>query len=397
VKNPNEKILRFAQDDRARDDRGKDDREELNMRVLLLTTHLNIGGVTSYTVNLARGLRKKNIQVFIASSGGELVETLYAEGIPHLLLNIKTKCEFHPKLFLAFLKLLTFIKVNNINVIHAQTRVTQILAYFISTFCGTAYISTCHGFFKSGRLSRRLLGAWGDYTIAISDAVEDHLIKDFKLKKEKALLIYTGVDCEKFSRPIETTEKGLLRKSLGFEKSPVIGSITRLSPVKGLRHVLFAMKDILKVVPNARLLLVGEGPSKEYLMELARRLGIIKNVFFALSTTDTIRFLSIIDIFVFYSLQEGLGLSLLEAMAAGKPCVASNVGGISSVIEDGVTGILVPSKETHPLKEAIVKLLKNEKLRSEFAQKGQALVREKFSLNNMTNQVIGVYKRALQK
>ncbi|MFH1380929.1 MAG: glycosyltransferase family 4 protein [Candidatus Omnitrophota bacterium] len=367
------------------------------MKVLLLTTHLNIGGVTSYTVNLARGLLKKNIKVFIASSGGELVETLKKEGIPHLLLNIKTKCEFHPKLFPAFLKLLTFIKENNITVIHAQTRVAQILAYFISNFCGTAYISTCHGFFKNARLGRKLLGAWGDYTIAISDAVEDHLIKDFKLKKEKVFLIYTGVDCEKFSRVIGTDEKGRLKESLGFEKAPIIGSITRLSPVKGLRHVLFAMKDILEEVPKARLLLVGEGPSKEYLMELARRLGIVKNVFFALSTTDTRRFLSIIDIFVFYSLQEGLGLSLLEAMAAGKPCVASNVGGVSSVLEDGVTGLLVPSKETHPLKEAIVKLLKNEKLRNEFAERGRALVKEKFSLDGMTKQVMEVYSRALKK
>jgi len=297
------------------------------MKVLLLATHLNIGGVAVYTINLAKGLKKKDISVWVASSGGELVKRLEKNDIPHLTLGIRTKCEFNPKLILAFFKLLAFIKNNNIDIIHAQTRVTQVLAYFCSRFTRASYVSTCHGFFKKTRIARRFFGAWGKHVIAISDAVVDHLVKDLNVKNNDISLIYNGVDSEVFSQALDKDERGILKNNLGLAKSPVIGSISRLSPVKGLKYLLLAMKDILREMPEVRLLLVGEGPSKEYLMGLARKLGIENNVFFALNTTQTERFLSIIDVFIFYSLEEGLGLSLLEALASGKACVASNVGG----------------------------------------------------------------------
>ena len=364
------------------------------MKALLLTTHLNIGGVSSYTVNLAKGLKKKNLAVWVASSGGEMEKELKKEGIPHLKADLNTKFEFHPKLLFAFFRLLNFIKKENIEIIHAQTRVAQVLGWALSAFTGIAYVSTCHGFFKSERLGRRIFDAWGKYAIAISDAVREHLIKDFRLKKDRVILIYNGVDSEKFSRRVAEDEKGAIRRNLGFAKFPIVGSVTRLSPVKGLRYLFFAMKDILREMPEVKLLLVGEGPSKAQLTELANKLGIQKSVFFGLSTTQIQRFLSIIDVFVFYSLEEGLGISLLEALAAGKPCVASDVGGVSSVIEDGKTGILVPPKDTHALKEAIIKVFKEDRLRASLSKKGQDLVKEKFSLERMVKGVMDVYEKA---
>lgn len=367
------------------------------MKVLLLTTHLNIGGVSVYTVNLARGLKDKKVSVWVGSSGGELVGKLTKEGISHVKFDVRTKFEAHPKLAVTFFKLLNFIRKNDIDIVHAQTRVTQVLGYLLSIFSRVNYVSTCHGFFKSERIGRKLFGAWGDSIIAISDSVRMHLIKDFKEKSEKVHLIYNGVDDKFFCGDLNENEKGVLRNNLGFFKSPVVGSVSRLSPVKGLRYLLFAMKDILKEMPEVRLLLVGEGPSKDYLMGLAKKLGIESSVFFALSTTHPQRFLSIIDIFVFYSLEEGLGLSLLEALASGKPCVASNVGGVASVIKDSVTGLLIPPKDTHALKEAIMKIMKNKKLSTLLAKQGKALVKKKFSLDHMTEEVIDVYSKAAKK
>lgn len=367
------------------------------MRVLILTTHLNIGGVAVYAVNLAKGLKAKGVSVFVASSGGDLEKVLDKEGIPHLRVNVKTKFEFNPRLIPVFFKLLAFIRKNNINIIHAQTRLAQVTGRLLSAASGASYVSTCHGFFKKNRIARRLFSAWGNHCIAISDAVKDHLIGDFNVKPDNVFLIYTGVDTNRFSAKIEEGSKSALRNTLGFTRSFVIGSVSRLSPVKGLNYLLFAMKDILKEDPSLNLLLVGEGPSKDYLSELARRLGIENNVFFALNTTETERFLSIIDVFVFSSLQEGLGLSLLEALASGKPCVASNVGGVSSIIEDGVTGILVPPKDTHALKEAIMRILKDKKLKTSLMQNGSALVRRKFSLERMIDEVVDVYNKALRE
>ncbi|MCQ9206995.1 MAG: glycosyltransferase family 4 protein [Omnitrophica bacterium] len=369
----------------------------MNMKVLLLTTHLNIGGVAVYTVNLARELKKRGISVFVASSGGDLVKALKKEGIVHLPVNVNTKFEFNPCLLPAFFELRKFVKENKIDIIHAQTRVTQVLAHLLSGASSASYVSTCHGFFKKERLGRKLFNAWGDHCIAISDVVREHLVKDLKVKKEHVFLIYNGVDVERFAPHMGEKEKGLLRNDLGFARSPVIGSVSRLSPVKGLKYLLFAMKDILKEEPSCHLLLVGEGPSRAELLELSKRLGIESNVFFAMNTTETERFLSIIDVFVFYSLEEGLGLSLLEALAAGKPCVASNVGGVSSVVEDDVTGLLVPPKDTHALKEAIIKVLRDDDLKRRLAKRGSEMVKEKFLLSKMTGEVLDVYEKARQK
>ena len=372
-------------------------KDNYNMKVLLLTTHLNIGGVTSYTINLARALKNKGITVYIGSAGGELLEKVNRSGIKHIGLNVKTKFEFNPKLILSLVKLRSFIIKNNIDIVHSQTRVTQVLGVAAAKLTGVSFVSTCHGFFKKSRLGRKMFGAWGNFAIAISDAVRGHLINDLGLKKENVYLIYNGVDANSFSPEGVGDELGAFKYNLGLDTSPVIGSVSRLSPVKGLNYLLLAMKDILKELPEAKLLLVGEGPSKRHLMELARKLGIEKNVFFASSTTDTRRFLDIIDVFVFYSLEEGLGLSLLEAMACGKPCVASNVGGVSSIIEDGVTGILVPPKDTHTLKSAIIKVLKNAPLKERLALNGKKVIKNKFSLDNMVVEVINVYKKSCKK
>ena len=366
------------------------------MKVLLLTTHLNIGGVSVYTLNLAEGLKNKGIEVFVGSSGGELVGKIQKLGIKHIKFNMKTKFEFHPKLIFTFFKLQKFIRDNKIDIVHAQTRVSQVLGCLLWLTGKVSYVSTCHGFFQEDRIGRKLFKAWGDNAIAISDVVKEHLIKDFGLNKDKVNLIYNGVDVEYFSKGLNENEKGALMNTLGFKKAPVIGSVSRLSPIKGLKYLLFAMKDILKDIPEAQLLLVGEGPSKEYLMELAKKLGIEQSVFFALSTTETKRFLSIIDVFVFYSLQEGLGLSLLEAMASGKPCVASNVGGVSSIIENEVTGLLVPSKDTHALKEGIEKILGDTKLSKLLSENGKALIKKKFSREKMTDEVVKVYEKSIK-
>ena len=354
------------------------------MKVLLLTTHLNIGGVSVYTLNLAEGLKNKGIEVFVGSSGGELVGKIQKLGIKHIKFNMKTKFEFHPKLVPALFTLDMVVKKYKIDIIHTQTRVTQVLGHFLSKKAGIPHVSTCHGFFKHKHVSRRIFNAWGDYTIAISDAVKEHLVADFGLKEERVSLIYTGVDCDKFASIANPAH-------LNY---PVVGTVSRLSPVKGLKYLLFATKDLLRENPDIRLLLVGEGPAKSSLQSLAAKLGIEKNVFFASNTMDTQKFLSIMDVFVFYSLEEGLGLSLLEALAAEKPCVATAVGGIPSIIEDGVTGILVPPKDQDALKKAITRLLADKKLASSLAEKGKALVHRKFTLQKMVKEVINVYKKA---
>jgi glycosyltransferase involved in cell wall biosynthesis len=364
------------------------------MKILLLTTHLRMGGVPIYVVTLAAALKKLGHQVFVASSGGDLVKRLTANSIPHFKVDIDTSSELNPKILPAAYHLFWFIKENSIEIIHTHTRLTQVLAKILSLITGVTHVSTCHGFFKP-RIGRRLFGCWGRKIIAISDAVREDLVHTFHIEKSRIALINNGIDTEAFSKTYSKNEKDAIRRAFGLKDGPVVGIIARLSAVKGHRYLLKAMKAVLQRFKNAQLFVVGEGEEEKNLRDLARQLGIEKSVNFTKSVLDTGMVLAVIDVFVLPSVEEGLGLAAIEALAAGKAVVASDVGGIYSVVKDNVTGLLVPAKEPENLAEAILRMLEDKELAVRLAANGQRYVRQNFALGDMVKKVEAVYKEAL--
>ena len=117
------------------------------MNILFLTTHFNTGGITSYILTLGEALVKSGHKVWVASSGGKDVARLELAGMRHVQINIRTKSEISPKLGLSFVPLKDLIQKEGINIIHAQTRVTQVLGFFLSRLIGVKMVTTCHGFF----------------------------------------------------------------------------------------------------------------------------------------------------------------------------------------------------------------------------------------------------------
>lgn len=360
------------------------------MRILLLTTHLDFGGIGIYCISLARALIGLGHEVGIASSGGVLLPELKKYGIKHIQLGIRTKSEFSPFLWKALIKLEEIFKDDRPQIIHAQTRVAQVLAWMICKKTGIPYVSTCHGFFRP-HLGRRLFGFWGKKVLAISEAVREHLVNDLKVKKEDICLIHNGIDVKKFQVPISEKEKTAYKSRLGIKGGPVVGIIARLSPVKGHKFLLMAIKEILSRHPKAQLLIIGDGPLKKGLLELAIDLKLGERVFIEESTFDTRLPLSIMDVFVLPSLQEGLGLAVMEAMAAGVPVIGSNVGGVYSLIKDGRTGVLAPPADSGALAAALDRLLSDRKSALNMAENAKNLMREKFSLDEMAKKVEGVY------
>ena len=125
------------------------------MKILLVTTHLEIGGIARYVTNLAKILKRRGHTVFVASSGGRLEEILTEERIKHIHLDIRTKSELSPKIMRSFSRLKPFLKNEEVDLVHAHTRVTQVLSELISRRCKIPYVTTCHGFFKR-RIGRRI-------------------------------------------------------------------------------------------------------------------------------------------------------------------------------------------------------------------------------------------------
>ncbi len=372
------------------------------MKVLLLTSHIDVGGIGVYTVNLAKYLKKKGVDVTVVSGGGTLENVLSNENIRHKVMDIRTKSEFGIKVWKLVPSFVRFVKEERFDIIHAQTRVTQVLACVTGWFTGVLFISTCHGFFKFSRLGRKIFPCWGDKVIAISQKVQDHLINDFKISKEKTVQVYNGIETERFlNRKSGKNEKSALKRILGLEDGVLtVGTVGRFSPVKGHRYLIAAFKRVVRQYDGkCQLLLVGdEGSEKEKLQELANESGLSENVFFESENRASLEeYLGLIDIFCLPSIQEGLGISLMEAMAAGCACVASDVGGISELIETDVNGLLVRSEDPDALSDAIIRLACDADLREYLALKAQEKAQACFSIEDTAERTIRVYEDTLKE
>jgi len=367
------------------------------MNILLLATRLNLGGIGIYVTSLAKALKEKGHHVVVASSGGVLVERLDKAEITHIRLPIDTSADIGPHTFVGYVKLLRIIKEHNIELIHAHTRVTQVIANILFKRKKIHFVTTCHGFFKK-RLSRRFFPCWGERVIAISDAVKQHLVSDMRVSKENVRLVYNGIDIRNFTNRYSEDDKKVIKKEYGLKDKRTIGIISRFSDVKGIEYLLGAFGDLLVRFPDLQLLLVGDGRARyvKSLKNLASSLGVDKNVVFHKAVNDTSIPLSIIDLFCLPSVQEGLGLSIIEAMSMGIPVVASDVGGIYTLIKDGKNGFLVPPKNEKALAEALEKVLSDSSLAKKMGDASKAIVSEKFTLDMMSDKIINVYKEVLQ-
>ncbi|MDI6758846.1 MAG: glycosyltransferase family 4 protein [Candidatus Omnitrophota bacterium] len=365
------------------------------MNILFITNHLNIGGITSYVLTLAGGLKKRGHNVYLASGGGRLLPRFIQEGIIYIPIPIKTKSEISLKMLLSYFKLKGFLRKNQIDILHVNSRTTQVLGNWLSRKTGISCILTCHGFFKR-RFSRRIFPCWGRKIIAISGQVKEHLIKDFKVDEKNIIVIYNGIDINR-PQASDIRCQAEIKKQLDLKDGHVIGIVARLSDVKGHIYLIRAMKTVLNIFSQAQLLIVGSGRLKKGLVNLVRDLGIEKNVRFLPEVSDTKEVLLVMDIFVMPSLEEGLGLALMEAMAQEKACIGSDVGGIRSLIQGGYNGLLVKPADSESLAGAITELLNSSQKREYLAGNAREFIEKNFSQEKMVSDTEMVYLSEVHK
>lgn len=368
------------------------------MRVLLLTTHLNTGGIGSYMVNLAGYLKKAGVDVSVASSGGILESKLKDSGIPHATIDIKTKSEFGFKTFKVLPSLLNLVRDGDFDIVHAQTRVAQVAGQLVKFKTGVPLVTTCHGFFKHRRLGRRIFPCWGDKVIAISESVSRHLVEDLGVDPGRVSLVYSGIDLGRYSALRSGQDAGELKKSVGISEGAfLVGSIGRLSPEKGYTYLIEAFKRALEKRPSMQLLIVGEGREKDLLVRQARESGVSGEVFFASGNDAPLEeYLSLMDVFCLVSLSEGLGLSLIEAMAAGRACIASDVGGLAELVSREKDGVIVPPENAGALSEAILRLAENDALRKQLGDAAREKAMNNFSIERSGEKTVEVYRQVLK-
>ncbi len=228
-----------------------------------------------------------------------------------------------------------------------------------------------------------------DCFIAASEAIRHMLVAD-GVPAEKTVTVYEGIDVEYVAAAPPVNLHEALRLP---HHAPLVGNVAALVPHKGQRHLVEAAHLVIRDVPDARFVILGEGELREALERQVREHHLEKHVLLPGFRIDVLGCIKGFDLFVMSSTTEGLGTSLLDAMGCSKAIVATAAGGIPEVVEDGVTGIVVPPRDHRAIAAAIVRLLTDEGLRRRMGDAGRVRVGERFTVDRMVAETAGVYAR----
>jgi glycosyltransferase involved in cell wall biosynthesis len=242
-------------------------------------------------------------------------------------------------------------------------------------------------------LKRNAFSRWKykqvDAAICSSNAIRAMVVED-GIDNACAFTVYEGVQVDRIgAQPVTDVHKELWLTP----GAPVVGNIAALVPHKGQRYLIDAAPTVVRAMPDTQVLIFGEGELRPALLRQIKHLGLEHHVRLVGFRPDILSLLKGLDLFVMSSISEGLGTSILDAMAASKAVVATTTGGIPEVVEDGVTGVLVPPHNAPALAEAILRLLKDAPLRRRMGEAGLARVHGQFNVDRMIDETLAVYER----
>jgi glycosyltransferase involved in cell wall biosynthesis len=233
--------------------------------------------------------------------------------------------------------------------------------------------------------------------ITSSEAVRRSFIER-GIREDKITTIYNGIDFSKFDSIDRVEARNRIRPELGLKDSTfLVGTVARLQRVKGVECLIEAANHIVESVPNARFLIVGDGPQKAELQYRIKQLDLSSRFIFAGTREDVPAILSALDLFVLPSLSEALGIAVIEALLMRVPVVATNVGGVPEVVKSGETGLLVPPKDPIRLGEAIAYVYSNRDRAIAMARAGERRVRGMFEISRLAQRQVELYEMLLAR
>jgi len=292
-----------------------------------------------------------------------------------------------------------FIREEKIDLVHTHGVRAGIVGQAAALIAGCGkVVATMHNMINYGMMPfsmafqsmhRILMRRTVRRLITVSEVIKKDIMKYRLFPPEMVTVIYNGVDVALFSKNSCSDRK------ISFN-GPVIGTVARLEPAKGIKYLLDAAAIIDKEYPWVYFVIVGDGPERNFLQQYAISLGIERRVFFFGFRNDVPSLLPLFDIAVIPSVQEGLSIFCLEALAAGCPVVASDVGGLAEIIIPYKNGLLVPPKNPRALADALVELLKNRTWAAALGRQGREMVEQKFTYEKMLERTKEVYAQVLR-
>jgi len=350
-----------------------------------------VGGGQRHLADLVARLDRRRFDVTVACGRqGPLAEELRQKRIPVVTLPVRRNGD------LRYLwGVYRLLRQGRFHILHVHGGVAGVWGRLAAFLAGTPLrVYTLHGIHYL-HFSHRLLGgvyrfverllAYGtDRIICVSQADLRKGMRAKVIPNNRGRVVPNGIDPRRFDGVSPIPPKHL-RKTLGLgeQVGPIIGTVARLHPQKGLSYLLQATRLLRMDFPKLQVLILGDGPLEGSLKAEAQRLGIASVVHFLGVRSDVVSILSCMEVFVLPSLWEGLPISLLEAQALGRPVVATAVDGTTEVVEDGRTGVLVPPKDPEALAGGVAFLLRNPEQAARLAKAGREKVRRKYDLAHM--------------
>ena len=364
------------------------------INVLQMIGEFTSGGAESVVVNLAKSLNREKFSLtFTARKDGPISKNLPV-GSEFVILPKRNGFDLRH-----LLRLIEIIKVRKIDLIHSHLFGPNLFGFLAAKITKKKIIQTIHGrdCFSTWKriLAYRLMLKFTDKIVTVSDPLGTEFRKRVG-EDEKATIVHNGIDVGSFKKIIQRDKK---LASLGLPtRSKIIGSVGNIKPIKGHENLIQTMAILRKKEQyDVILAIIGEiypkyASYKTMLDKLITSLGLADRIFFLGFRDDIPEILQAIDYYVLPSISEGLSISLLEAMAASRPIVATDVGMNSVVIQHGVNGLIVPPNSNEALAEALQKVISDPELSEEMGKKARKTVCSKYSSEAMSNRYLKLYE-----
>jgi glycosyltransferase involved in cell wall biosynthesis len=353
------------------------------------------GGAEQMMVHLAAGLGSEYRSEAALIRDSWLGTALQKRGVPVTMLRSGFEGSFA-----TLRNLMKLIRQRRVAILHTHEFFMNTLGLVASRLTGVPVVATVHGknYYSERfrrRLAYRLVGRSAGQMVAVSDDVREFLVEQVGIPSNRIRVVRNGVPVNGQS---SHERLSTLRERLGLDQNArVVGTVGSLYPVKGHKYLIDAAVHVVRRCPDVTFLIVGRGRLREELEAQASGLGVAPYIRFLGHRDDVRDLLDVCDAFVLPSLSEGMPLALLEAMAAGVPTVATRVGGVGEVLEDGKSGLLVPPGESHAVAESLVTLLEDRTLATEIGEFAREVVARRYSLEGMVQAYQEVYAGIIRK
>lgn len=357
------------------------------------------GGIKNHLLDLIGASHGGRFRHMVACPPGSLADALTVRGIKTFGLPLEG--ELSPRRDLACVRLLvSLLKSCRVDVVHAHGYKAGLVGRIAAKAAGVpAVVLTVHGSILQDRrptwkkhlfaVSERFLAGLSDRIITVSGELGREIADRKIASPEKLVTIYNGIAPERFNKP---PDREYLQKATGIPAGKkIVGTVSRLAPQKGVGDFIKAAARLAGETKDTVFLVAGDGPLRSDLERKAAEMNLAGKIFFTGERQDIQMILPCLDVFVLASVTEGMPLTVLEALAAGRPVVATRVGGIPEAVSDGVNGLLVSPGDAQGMAAAILRLLEDPGASRKMGEEGRKRVAGDFTVDKMVGATEQVY------